>query len=56
MLGSIIEAVGIGVLTWAIWADHLPAIFGMMALAGAGTGLRFMPGKIFFLHLQTTPG
>jgi len=44
MIGSVIEAVGIGVLCYALWSDHLPTIFGMMALTGAGTGLRFMPG------------
>lgn len=43
LFGSILEAVGLGVLAWALYAGHLPTIFGMMALTGAGTGLRFMP-------------
>jgi hypothetical protein len=44
MLGSIVEAVGIGVLCFALWSDHVATVYGMMALTGAGTGLRFMPG------------
>ncbi|CAK7209354.1 hypothetical protein SCUCBS95973_000410 [Sporothrix curviconia] len=43
MLGSAVEAMGVGILAWALWSGHLPAIFGMMALTGAGTGLRLMP-------------
>ncbi len=46
MLGSISEAVGVGVLTWALWINHLPAVYGIMALTGAGTGMRFMPGML----------
>lgn len=46
MLGSIIEAVGVGILAWALWSGHLPAVFGMMALTGAGTGLRLMPASL----------
>ncbi|KAL1894514.1 hypothetical protein Sste5346_005749 [Sporothrix stenoceras] len=46
MLGSIVEAVGVGVLAWALYSGHLPAIFGMMALTGAGTGLRLMPASL----------
>ena len=45
MLGSVIEAVGVGVLSWALYSEQTATIFGMMALTGAGTGLRFMPGK-----------
>lgn len=45
-LGSIIEAVGITVLAWALNDGHTAAIFGMMALSGAGTGMRFMPGSL----------
>jgi hypothetical protein len=43
LLGSTVEAVGVGVLAWALYTEHTPTIFGMMALTGAGTGLRFMP-------------
>ena len=46
MLGSIVEAVGVGILAWALWRGHLPAILGMMALTGAGTGLRLMPASL----------
>ena len=52
MLGSIIEGVGIGVLAWAIWSRHLASVFGMMALTGAGTGLRFMPGRATQTNFQ----
>ncbi len=38
LLGSIVEAVGVGILAWALFAEHTPTIFGMMALTGAGTG------------------
>ncbi|CAK7211588.1 hypothetical protein SEUCBS140593_001222 [Sporothrix eucalyptigena] len=46
MLGSAVEATGVGILAWALWSGHLPAIFGMMALTGAGTGLRLMPASL----------
>ncbi|KAI1798557.1 MFS general substrate transporter [Daldinia bambusicola] len=42
-LGSLIEAIGVGMLAWALYFEHTPTIYGMMALTGAGTGLRFMP-------------
>jgi hypothetical protein len=45
-LGSIIEAIGITVLAWALNQGHAPTIYGMMGLTGAGTGLRFMPGSL----------
>lgn len=45
-LGSVIEAVGIGMMAWALYFEHTPTIYGMMALTGAGTGLRFMPGSL----------
>lgn len=43
-LGSIVEAVGVGMLAYALYFENTPTIYGMMALTGAGTGLRFMPG------------
>lgn len=43
LLGSVIEAVGVGVMAWALYSQHTASIFGMMALTGAGTGMRFMP-------------
>ncbi|XXG97725.1 hypothetical protein Hte_004034 [Hypoxylon texense] len=45
-LGSVIEAVGVGMLAWALYFEHTATIYGMMALTGAGTGLRFMPGSL----------
>ncbi|KAK1639681.1 major facilitator superfamily transporter [Colletotrichum phormii] len=42
-LGSILEMLGIGLLAWALWTEHLPTVYGMMALTGVGTGLRIMP-------------
>ena len=45
-LGSIIEATGMSVLTWALYNGHVATIFGMMGLAGCGTGMRFMPGSL----------
>jgi hypothetical protein len=45
-LGSFIEALGITILAWALYNGHTATIYGMMALTGAGTGLRFMPGSL----------
>lgn len=45
-LGSVIEATGITVLTWALHQGHKATIYGMMALTGAGTGMRFMPNSL----------
>ncbi|KAF3764250.1 MFS general substrate transporter, partial [Cryphonectria parasitica EP155] len=45
-LGSTIEAVGIGLLAWAMSTGHVANIYGMVAFSGVGTGLRFMPGTL----------
>lgn len=45
-LGSTIEALGIGLLAWAMSTGHTASIFGMVAFSGVGTGLRFMPGTL----------
>ncbi|KAI0381506.1 MFS general substrate transporter [Hypomontagnella monticulosa] len=45
-LGSVIEAVGVGMMAWALYFENLPTIYGMMALTGVGTGMRFMPGNL----------
>ncbi|KAK2591181.1 hypothetical protein QQS21_011137 [Conoideocrella luteorostrata] len=45
-LGTLIEAIGVGVLPWALYKEHLPTIFGMMAMAGVGIGLRYMVAPI----------
>ncbi|CCF33932.1 major facilitator superfamily transporter [Colletotrichum higginsianum] len=45
-IGSVIEMVGIALLAWAIYTEHNPTVYGMMALTGVGTGLRVMPGTL----------
>lgn len=47
-VGTIIETVGIAVLTYAVSARHATLVNVMMVVAGAGTGMRFMPSN---LHL-----
>ncbi|OHE90834.1 major facilitator superfamily transporter [Colletotrichum orchidophilum] len=42
-IGSILEMLGIGLLAWAIYTEHDPTVYGMMALTGVGIGLRIMP-------------
>lgn len=49
MFGSIVEAVGVGMLAWALYHEDTPTIYGMMALTGVGTGVRFLSGKSSFL-------
>lgn len=44
-LGSIVEMIGIGLLAWGIYSEHDATVYGMMAVAGVGIGLRLMPGK-----------
>jgi MFS family permease len=44
--GTITEAAGIGLLTWAVTTRKVALVNGMMALAGAGTGMRFMPNTL----------
>ncbi|KAM0278709.1 hypothetical protein ACHAQH_005002 [Verticillium albo-atrum] len=41
--GSIIQALGIGLLAWACWIEHDATVYGMMALSGVGVGMRRMP-------------
>jgi hypothetical protein len=57
-LGTLTEAVGLGVLAWAIWADRLGVIYGMMALVGCGSGMRFMASPLhgigLFRHLRAS--
>lgn len=45
-LGSVIEAVGVGMIAWAMYTGHVASIYGMVAFSGVGTGLRFMPGTL----------
>ncbi|OJD18915.1 hypothetical protein AJ78_01101 [Emergomyces pasteurianus Ep9510] len=44
--GTLVETLGVGLLTWAVTTRNIPVINGMMAVAGAGTGLRFMPSSL----------
>ncbi|KAF5663118.1 multidrug transporter [Fusarium heterosporum] len=50
-LGTLTESVGLGVLAWAIWADNLSVIYGMMALVGCGSGMRFMASPLHGIGL-----
>ncbi|UPK99111.1 hypothetical protein LCI18_010046 [Fusarium solani-melongenae] len=50
-LGALVEAIGIGLLGWAIWAERLSTIFGMMALVGCGSGMRFMASPLHGIGL-----
>jgi hypothetical protein len=47
-VGTIIEPVGIIMIAVAIGLDNKTLVFGMLGLAGVGTGIRFMPGPYFF--------
>ncbi|QUC24024.1 uncharacterized protein UV8b_08265 [Ustilaginoidea virens] len=40
--GTLTEAVGLSILVWAMYIQHLPTVFGMMIMVGIGVGLRFM--------------
>ncbi|KAI1780472.1 major facilitator superfamily domain-containing protein [Hypoxylon cercidicola] len=55
VLGSMIEAVGIGMLPWALYFEYIPAIYSMMVLTSTGTGLRFTP-VISVMAVATTFG
>ncbi|KAE8452510.1 hypothetical protein EG329_000413 [Mollisiaceae sp. DMI_Dod_QoI] len=46
LMGTIIEPLGITILAVAINTGHLNLIYGMLALTGVGTGIRFMPGTL----------
>jgi len=53
LLGTIIEPLGITILAVAINNGHQPLVYGMLALTGVGTGIRFMPGASFTLLFLT---
>ncbi|KAL5435582.1 hypothetical protein PMIN06_011057 [Paraphaeosphaeria minitans] len=42
-IGSIVEAVGLAAMTWAISARNTTLVSVFLAVAGAGTAFRFMP-------------
>lgn len=46
MLGSIASAVGLTLLAWAINADQVNIVYGMMALSGFGVGIRMSPSTM----------
>lgn len=43
LIGSIVEGVGLAVLTYAVSIRHGTLVSVFLAISGAGTGLRFMP-------------
>lgn len=45
-LGTIEETIGLALLAWAISNRNTTLVNGMMVLAGAGTGSRFMPSAL----------
>lgn len=45
-LGTLVEFVAIGMLAWAMYTERTATIYGMMALVGVGTGLRFMAAPL----------
>lgn len=45
-LGTTIEAVGIALIAWAVTTRDIYLVNGIMILAGAGSGLRFMPAVL----------
>lgn len=49
VLGSIITAVGITVLAWAMNAQNSNVVYGMMALIGTGVALRMNPASLHCL-------
>ncbi|CAM1504150.1 Fc.00g017410.m01.CDS01 [Cosmosporella sp. VM-42] len=51
LLGTIVEAVGIGLLGWGIYVERNSVVFGMMALVGCGSGMRFMASPLHGIGL-----
>lgn len=52
--GSVLEAIGIGMLTWALGTDGRPSVVcGLLAFAGVGTGLRMMPGMLHAVGIRS---
>ena len=43
LVGSVVEGVGLALLTYSVSIRHTTMVKVFLALAGAGTGLRFMP-------------
>lgn len=51
LLGTIVEAVGLGLLAWACWLNHIANVYGFMAMVGAGVGLRMMAAPLHGMGL-----
>lgn len=51
VLGSLCSAAGMQVLCWALSAGRVDVVYGMMALAGFGVGLRMSPSAMHGLAL-----
>jgi hypothetical protein len=45
-LGTLLEPLGITILAVALRSGNLSLVYGMLALTGVGTGVRFMPGTL----------
>ena len=45
-LGTLLEPLGLTILAVALRSGHINLIFGMLALTGVGTGIRFMPATL----------
>lgn len=54
LIGTVIETVGVACLAWAMHKGHSPTIFGIMALAGVGMGLKFMVAPLHGIGLFKT--
>jgi hypothetical protein len=52
MAGGVIQAVSIGVMPWAVWQERDTIVYGMMALAGVGVGIRFVPGEFLLSFIS----
>lgn len=51
MLGTVIEAIGLGMIAWACWTEKVGNVYGFMAFIGVGFGLRFMAGPLHGIGL-----
>ena len=52
-LGSTLEPLGVGMLTWALSNGKITVVDGMLGFAGVGTGLRMMPGLLHAVALRS---
>lgn len=54
ILGSVVEGVGLAVLTYSISIRHTVLVKVFVAVTGAGTGLRFMPSTLHAAGIWST--